>query len=583
MPGGRNQSPIGQAGWIGPLALFLIAISWLATVWSANTDLSEGRFAIFMDEGIIFDGVYRILHPSHFADFIYAVLDGGDHRYGRILWNLTAVTSYFPERLWGATGLIVAERMTQAVLYLTAIVILSLTFVRHWVFRAFLAGALLVLPFADYYATTPKPEPLELMLLAIFFWLHKARNYAFGPHWLFLGMAFGAKIAVLPLLPFLVLYTVFQHGASQKIAADPNDLIDCCAAFFLGLALAVPILLRPIGTFVGLIYLWRWAPPNIPAAMKIGGAAAALLFGYLSGTRNIQSWLDYTFRNTTHGRDEAKINLFSWVDYLFHDWLAGPTLLNIIVVASAALLFSLTAWDKRRGKAWLREPGLLLVCGGGAMMGAIFVSSHRLWGFYLVPGMVLTLTGMLCLVEQRLYAIKKSAKGHAGLSAALVMLVSWITLAIVGWVPASARSFQTLARRTETVAYRTEYATYRVVMHTLASQAKILGRPVAVMLDPSLFQPEDTELYRINAIWGRYKDWAGSADLIVFGPSHLPGGEETPPDSPEYPDFLAERAAYARFVIAPGSVCGQAQCYVRIATLPDGGEILARSTLRNGG
>lgn len=576
------QGTGNQTGWMGPLILLFIAVAWLVAVWVANKDLSQGRFAIFMDEGVIFDGVHSILHPGHFATFIYSVLDGGDQRYGRILWNLIAVTSYLPERLWGATGLIVAERMTQALLYLTATIVLSVTFVRHLALRAFLTGALLVLPFADYYATMPKPEPLELMLLAIFFWFHKTRNYAFGPHWLFLGMAFGAKIAVLPLIPILVLHAVFQNGTPRKIAADPNGIIDCCAAFLLGLGLAVPTLLRPIATAVWLIYLWRWAAPNIPAVMKIGGTAAALLLGYLSGIGKIESWLDFTFRNTAHGRDEAKINLFSWVGYFFHDWLTGPTLLNIIGVAAAGLLFSLTAWDKRREKAWLREPGLLLVSGGVAMIGAIFISSHRLWGFYLLPGMVLALTGVLCLVEQRLHENEKSAKARVGLSAALLTLVSCIMLAIIGWLPMSAHNLQALARRTETATYRTEYATYRVVVQTLASQARNLGRPVAVMLDPNLFRPEDTELYRINPFWGPYQDWTGSADFVVFGSSHLPGGAATPPDSPEYPAFLAERAAYAHFVIAPGSVCGQAQCYIRIAKLPNGGEILARSTLRNG-
>jgi len=317
--------------------------------------------------------------------------------------------------------------------------------------------------------------------------------------------------------------------------------------------------------------------------MKIAGTATALLLGCLAGWKNIDSWLEFTFRNTTHGQDEAKINLFSWVGYFFHEWLAGPAILNIVVVASAALLFSLIVWDKRNEKAWLREPGLLLVCGGAAMIGSIFVSSHRLWGFYLMPGMVLALTGLLSLIEQRLYAIQKPANGRIGLFAALVTLVSCIGLAIVGWLPNSAHNLQASARRTEAVVYRTQYARYRVVLDTLASQAKSLGRPVEVMLDPSLFLPEDTEAYRITTFWGPYKDWARPADLVVFGPSHVPGGGATPPDSPEYPAFLAERADYARFVIAPGAVCSQAQCYVPIAKLPDGGEILARSTSRNSG
>jgi len=59
---GRARS--GLADWAGPIGLFLIAIVWLAVVWKANADLTEGRFALFMDEGIIFDGVRDILHPD---------------------------------------------------------------------------------------------------------------------------------------------------------------------------------------------------------------------------------------------------------------------------------------------------------------------------------------------------------------------------------------------------------------------------------------------------------------------------------------------------------------------------------------
>ena len=77
----------------------------------ANSDLAAGRFALFMDEGMVFDGVSKILHPASLRDFAFAIVNGGDQRYGRSLWNLTALVAYLPERIWGDTGLIIAERM----------------------------------------------------------------------------------------------------------------------------------------------------------------------------------------------------------------------------------------------------------------------------------------------------------------------------------------------------------------------------------------------------------------------------------------------------------------------------------------
>jgi len=569
------------SGRLGPSILVLMGIVWLALVWRANTDLSEGRFAIFMDEGVIFDGVKNILHPGHARAFAAQVLDGYDHRYGRILWNLTAVTSFLPERLWGATGLIVAERMTQALLYLSAVVVLALTFVRRWPFRLLLTGALLALPFADYYATMPKPEPLELLLVAIFFWFHKARNYVFGPHWFFLGLAFGAKIAVLPLVVILVLHAALQYGRGRSIV--PDDVVYCASAFLLGLGLAVPILLRPILPAFVLAYLWRLAVPNIPVAVRTAGTIAAFCIGCFAGVRQIDRWLDFTFRNTAHGQDEAKITFFSWIAYFFRDWLGGPVALNIAVIAAACLLVLLTAWEKRRGKAWVTDPGLLLICGGAAMIGAIFVSSHRLWGFYLLPGMVLALTGLICLIEQGLSGPRLLEQVRVGRSVALTALAACAALTILVWVPGTARSLESLARRTEAADYRTEYANYRTVIRTLASYAKTLGRPISVAFDPNLFKPEDTESYRITQVWGTYKAWTEPTDLLVFGPNHIPGGNVTPSDSPEYPAFLAERAAYARYVISPGSVCRQVQCYEPVVKLSNGGAILARRTPEKGG
>jgi len=53
-----------------------------------------------MDERITFDGVRNILHPDSLRHFIWSVFDGGDHRYGRSLWNSMAIFSFVPRFEW---------------------------------------------------------------------------------------------------------------------------------------------------------------------------------------------------------------------------------------------------------------------------------------------------------------------------------------------------------------------------------------------------------------------------------------------------------------------------------------------------
>ncbi|MCK9799076.1 hypothetical protein M1B34_15510 [Pseudomonas sp. MAFF 302030] len=93
----------------------LVFFIYLATL--ANIDLADGRFVLFMDERITFDGVTRILHPDGIVNFFESVINGGDHRYGRILWNSIAVFSMVPEKLFGEFGQIFSTRMLQVFFY----------------------------------------------------------------------------------------------------------------------------------------------------------------------------------------------------------------------------------------------------------------------------------------------------------------------------------------------------------------------------------------------------------------------------------------------------------------------------------
>jgi len=86
--------------------LFFFLILGLSFYMSlrANLDLAAGRFVLDMDERTAFNGVFKILNPKSAFDFFYAIFDGQDHRYGRIFWNVMALISVIPEKIWGETG-----------------------------------------------------------------------------------------------------------------------------------------------------------------------------------------------------------------------------------------------------------------------------------------------------------------------------------------------------------------------------------------------------------------------------------------------------------------------------------------------
>ena len=161
----RSFSILDISFLISSIIILVILSYW---VMLANMDLASGRFALFMDERITFDGVKNILHPEGVKSFILSVVDGGDHRYGRSLWNSIAIFAAVPERLFGDLGQIVSARLLQYFLIVASIVVITFGILRSWLLRFVLITALLSVPFTAYYSTMPKPEPLQLFFLALF-------------------------------------------------------------------------------------------------------------------------------------------------------------------------------------------------------------------------------------------------------------------------------------------------------------------------------------------------------------------------------------------------------------------------------
>lgn len=224
----------------------------------ANTDLALGRFVLDMDERTAFNGVQKILHPINLENFFWSVRDGIDHRYGRIFWNSMAVASYLPEKIYGETGQIIASRGLQVLLLFLTACLLSYSLVNTWQARFAIFMAIFTIPFSAYYQTNPKPEPIQLFFISVFICYYFKKRMIFGKYWIFLGLAFGAKISTLPAVAIFFIASLLINRA-HLIDRKNNVILNTVLWFVCGFSLAVPIFIPSFlilfGSYLAVQYL----------------------------------------------------------------------------------------------------------------------------------------------------------------------------------------------------------------------------------------------------------------------------------------------------------------------------------------
>ncbi len=200
------------------LGIVLIASALVVSLYliiKANRDLLY-PYALFMDERVTYDGIRKILHPDNLIYLFDQIIDGEDHRYGRILWNLSALFSAIPEKLWGSQAQVFSTRMVQAIFQLVSYLLLVFFFTTSWTIRGLGFWVLVTLPETVYFSTMPKPEPIWLFFLSIFLILSFKNSFKFGYHWFFLGIVFATKITAFLIIPiFIILATI-------NLLKDPN-------------------------------------------------------------------------------------------------------------------------------------------------------------------------------------------------------------------------------------------------------------------------------------------------------------------------------------------------------------------------
>lgn len=271
-------------------------------VIKANTNLIDGRFQLFFDEQkFSYDGINNIYNSSDFFHFLLNVMDGNNHVYGRILWNISALTSYIPYEIWGYSGQVIATRLTQVFFLFAAYSILVWTFIKNSYLRILSLILLLILPFTAYYASMPKPEPLQLFFLVLFLRYIHLFGFKKSFYWIFLGLAFGTKISLLPFVGFLFLHTSILLFYSDNRFVDSLKLLTKQLLYFAsGYIIAIPIL-----AFGG--------------ANKVYSAIFSL--------------------SAKRVTDSVSNNILNWIKYIFVDNFAEPIFISVIMI-----IFIFSSW-----------------------------------------------------------------------------------------------------------------------------------------------------------------------------------------------------------------------------------------------
>ena len=308
------------------------------------------------DEYIAVKEVYSILHPASLKHFIMAVISGNALYYGRIMFYVDAFFAFLPFKIWGVTGMVLSIRMFHALCLLTALLILSHTFLSTQKQKLLFFMGCFCLYFTMYFIMMPKPEPLQLLFLALFLKLFKSSNWSFGKHFIYLGIAYGLKFNVIIILPLLFLLPIIKNGnLSIKNQIWPGIL-----SFFytvLGIVVAIPcLILSPIKPIF------------------------------------LSTYLHETFGGTEKGYDNAALTFNDWMtsglggSYLGHGSLAYPFM--VLVVVLIFLQFKKAFKTKDFSSFLILTIGLLL-----AMV--IMLKTKRLWPHYLWTAYIFMWIGII--------------------------------------------------------------------------------------------------------------------------------------------------------------------------------------------
>lgn len=340
-----------EAGFSVFFILFSIVLNSQFLIGSNINTVIAGH-----DEYIAVREVYSILHPISVKHFIMAVISGNALYYGRIMFYLDALFAFIPFKIWGITGMVYSIRMVHALAMFCAFVLLVNTFLeKNWQKTLAYVG-LSGLYFSLYFVMMPKPEPWQLLFLALFLNQFKKNNWVFGFHYIYLGISYGLKFNVLLLLPIFFILPLLNKG---KFTLSENILpgLKSILFFIVGLIVAIPCLvLAPLKPIF------------------------------------LNTYLRETFGGTEKTYDDVSISFLDW----FHEGL-GTNYLGFWALSYVffALVFVVLFQQIKTIKQTKDFSSIVLILSGSILMFVIMIKTNRLWPHYIWTAYIFIFIGLL--------------------------------------------------------------------------------------------------------------------------------------------------------------------------------------------
>lgn len=358
------------------LIWFLLFMVFALTLNTQLLEASNVHKAIAgHDEYLTVRQVYSILHPGSFKHFIMAVIAGEKLYYGRIMFYTDALCAFIPYKIWGVSGMILAIRMAHALILAFSLWVLGKTFLQKNVYRLLFLILATIGFYTNYFIMMPKPEPYQLLFLAVFLKYWKKNEWRPGKSFIWLGMAYGAKFSILFALPFIALVSLFSPLRPATPRATTTKIIPTSIKamgwFLAGLIIAIPcLILIPVKPIV------------------------------------LDTYIKHTFLGSGQIDDDPSVTWFQWLfdTYGFYYWgYKWMSWLFLAILATVTIL--IFRYKKDKGKFTEEWPLLLIAT---AMFFPVIFLTQRLWPHYIWEGHTLFILLFLAvLTNHNLVSLKK--------------------------------------------------------------------------------------------------------------------------------------------------------------------------------
>ncbi len=578
---------------IGPFFYFSIpVISWFLIV-IPNYDLILGRWALDMDQQILFDHLKRIFHFDSLEQMFSLIYRGGWPNYGPIFFNINAIVCLLPKIFFGDSGVIFAARMSGAFFLLASLMFLTFTFLKNWMLRSLCLLVLINVPSVNYLMCNPKPEPIQLFFLSLFFYFFKKNEFSLSKHyWIFLGISFGTKISSLFFFIFLPVFSLLYFSAKHSFYGGITQVPKTILFIFLGLVISSPFLFLNvflsfmIFTIVKNVFLNNMNKnPYLDTLLiflliTLNIIITAILHKYFAFNTETYNWFINTFISTHHSADHQSINFLSWLDYFFTKWLGDSIFLNVSLFVSSFLIilkgFNLFLKDYQLNKNNFSAFVILFL--GIITILTLFISVKRLWAFYLTPWIICIIIGVFSFFE--LIYKKNSFIGEIKYRLALTSFIPMVFIfSIMGtmhnWIFNNFIYYKDYSSRTKSEFFKKEKLAYLTILDFLEALSDKKGYPVTVAYDSFLPIPDKNNRFFTHRFFEPFEKWDVKYDAIILSERIKNRVQQNPdPKTFEYNQLLIEKAGYEKHVLTDESSCAYNICYKRYKTLENGGEIL---------